>query len=74
MARTLTLQHRSPDEIDRLLLMHLHAAHQGMDAAELAVRVGCGAERIRGHLARLEREGHAARREDALAPRWTAAA
>lgn len=72
MARTLTVKHRSPDEIDRLLLMHLNATDDGMDAAELAVRVGCGAERIRGHLARLEADGAATRREDSLAPRWTA--
>ena len=72
MPRAITVSHRSAQEIDQLLLQLLHAAQDGMDSAELAVRVGCGAERIRGHLARLEREGHARKRDDALAPRWTA--
>ena len=70
--RTMTVLHRSPAEVDRLLLTHLNAAREGMDAAELAMRVGCSAERIKGHLSRLAREGNAHRRDTPSGPVWTA--
>jgi predicted ArsR family transcriptional regulator len=70
--RQMTVVHRTDSEIDRLLLRQLSSAKTGMDAAELALRVGCGAERVRGHLARLEREGHARRSEHVSGARWTA--
>jgi predicted ArsR family transcriptional regulator len=69
--RQLTVVHRTDSEIDGLLLRHLAATSNGMDAAELALRVSCGAERIRGHLARLEREGHARRHDTPSGARWT---
>jgi predicted ArsR family transcriptional regulator len=70
--RVMTVKHRPAEEIDRLLLLHLHASREGMDAAELAMRVGCGAGRVRHHLARLEREGHACSRLTTAGARWTA--
>lgn len=69
--RTLTTVHRPAAEIDTLLLRHLHATHDAVSAAELAMRIGCGAERCRQHLARLEREGHARRRDTEVGSRWT---
>jgi DNA-binding Lrp family transcriptional regulator len=72
MTRTLNVVHRPPAEIDALLLRQLHAAGDGLDTAELALRIGCGAERCRQHLARLEREGHARRRGTDAGPRWSA--
>jgi predicted ArsR family transcriptional regulator len=70
--RTLTVVHRPAAEIDKLLLRHLHATHASVSAAELAMRIGCGAERCRQHLARLEREGHAHRRDTSAGPCWSA--
>jgi predicted ArsR family transcriptional regulator len=69
--RTLTVVHRPPAEIDKLLLRQLHATPGAVSAAELAVRIGCGAERCRQHLARLEREGHARRCDTDGGSRWT---
>jgi predicted ArsR family transcriptional regulator len=70
--RTLAAVHRPAAEIDRLLLRHLHASRDAVTAAELAMRIGCGAERCRQHLTRLEREGHARRRDTEGGSRWTA--
>lgn len=69
-SRTLAAVHRPAAEIDRLLLRHLHSSHDTVSTAELAMRIGCGAERCRQHLARLEREGHARRCDTDGGSRW----
>lgn len=69
--RTLAAVHRPAAEIDRLLLRYLHASRETVSAAELAMRIGCGAERCRRHLTRLEREGHARRCDTDAGARWT---
>lgn len=68
--RSLTVVHRPAAEIDGLLLRHLHASNASVSPAELAMRIGCGAERCRQHLVRLEREGHARRYDSEYGPRW----
>ena len=68
--RSLTVVHRPAAEIDGLLLRHLHASRGAVSASELAMRIGCGAERCRQHLARLEREGNARRCESEAGALW----
>lgn len=68
--RSFTVVHRPPAEIDGLLLRHLRASIGSVSPAELAMRIGCGAERCRQHLIRLEREGHARRCESEYGVRW----
>lgn len=70
--RALSVQHRSAVEVDLLLLRLLHTTPEALDPAELALRAGCGAERVRSHLVRLEREGHLHHQDTPSGPRWTA--
>lgn len=49
-----------------------HADPGGLDAADLALRSGCSAAKAHRHLARLEREHLAHRRDTETGPRWTA--
>jgi hypothetical protein len=70
-ARALIAHHRSDIELDDALRSALAGCSAAADAASLALRIGCGAERVRVHLARLERESAVARQDTAFGPRWT---
>jgi DNA-binding IclR family transcriptional regulator len=52
--------------------MHLAEHPAGCDAAELALRIGCGAERVRGHLEQMERDQLVRRLDTPFGPRWSA--
>jgi DNA-binding IclR family transcriptional regulator len=71
--RSLTVVHRTQLELEHSLMRLLADTAHGLDAAELALRAGCGAARVHAHLSRLEREGRAVRIDEPSGSRWALA-